>query len=152
MPLRKYQIARKAIDKTKLDDDAQVRVETQLLFVKGAGELITGNAGTAYGYLAGSDLYFVPDNFKNILKVEFLVKWDPMTTAGGVRLFNLTDVTVVKDIEPGAAGWRYDEIDVTTTFKGYTAEKLFEIATKGDGATAPVFRLIILRVVVDTSS
>jgi len=152
MPLRKYQIARKAIDKTKLDDDAQVKVETQLLMAKGAGTDIAGNAGTTYAGLVASDQLFHPDNYKNISKIEFVALWTPQTTAGGLRLFNSTDSLVVATIEPGAVGGRKDVVDVTATIKGYTAEKTLAVLTRGDGTTAPVISMALLRIVIDTSS
>jgi len=152
MPIRKYQIAKKAIDKTKLDDDAQVKIESQLMMVKGTGTSVTGNAGTTYVGLAASDQFFKPDHYKNMGKIEFVALWTPQTTAGGIRLFNSTDSAVVATIEPGAAAGRRDVVDVTTTLKGYTAEKTLTVQTKGDGTTAPLLSVVLLRIVIDTSS
>jgi len=152
MPLRKYQYARKSIDKTRLDDDAQVKVETQLLMAKGGGTSIAGNAGTTYVGLVASDQFFHPENYKNISKIELVALWTPQTTAGGLQLFNSTDSAVVATIEPGAAAGRRDVVDVTATIKGYTAEKTLTVRTKGDGTTAPAISVVLLRIIVDTSS
>jgi len=152
MPLRKYHYARKSIDKTRLDDDAQVKVETQLLMCRRGGDYIPGNAGTTYTSMKAAYNWFVPDNYKNISKVELVCRWDPMTTSGGIQLFNATDGVAVISVEPGATGMKIDTVDVTTTFKGYTAAKRFVASTKGDGTTAPVIIVIYLRVVVDITS
>jgi len=152
MPLRKYQYARKSIDKTKLADDAQVKVETQLIILKGAGADITGNAGTTYMGFAGSRQLFEPDHYKNILKVELAAFWDPKTASGGIRLYNISDTTAVVTFEPGDTGWRWSKGDATTAFKGYTVEKELHLESKGDGTTAPVVRVAYLRVVIDITS
>jgi len=152
MPIRKYQIARKAIDKTRLDDDAQVKVESQLILAKGPGASFSGNAGTTYSEMGGSHQRFAPDNYKNITKVQFVVYWNPITTAGGIRLYNASDGIAMTTVEPGITGWRWDIVDVTTTFKGLTAEKVIIVQTKGDGTSAPRFSTIYLRIVIDITS
>jgi len=151
MPIRRYQIARGAVDKTRLADDVQVKAEAQLTMVKGVGTSITGNAGVGYARLIGSDNWYHPDFFKNILQVIFTVRWDPQTTAGGLKLWNATDNVAVATSEPGVAGSRLDEIDITTTIKGYTAEKALRIVTKGDGTTAPTIEVALVRIVVSTT-
>jgi len=151
MPFRKYQYAKKSIDKTKLDDDAQVKIESHLTFCRGAGSNIIGNAGTTYTYLTGSDNIFIADSYKNILKAELCIRWDPMTTAGGVRLWNTTDASAIATVEPGAVGMRWSRVDITDTIKGLVGEKVLELYTKGDGTTAPVLRACWVRIVVSTA-
>jgi len=148
MPLRKYQIAKKAVDKTKLDDDAQVKIQTQLVHSRGTVGAIIGNAGTTYAAAPASDIYFRPDDYKNILSVTLVAIWDPRTTAGGLRPWNTTDEEPIAYLEPGVAGERYDRVDVTDKFKGYVGEKRLLLCSKGDGATAPEYDAVYYEIVV----
>jgi len=150
MPLRKYQIAKKAIDKTKLDDDAQVKVSTVTIIVGGSGANITGNAGTTYAELPGTSFPFYPDYYKNILEARIWVDWNANTAAAGVRLYNTTDGVEVAKEEPGAVGIHFWEADITTHIKALTAFKRFMLHTKGDGTTAPVIRGASIHIVVST--
>jgi len=151
MPIRRYQIARKAIDKTKLDDDAQVKIETQLLLCRGAGIAITANAGTTYASLDSSDTLFNPAYYKNIVRTDFVVHWISGSTAGGVQLFNRYDGVAIYTREPGVAAEFIEAFDITDTIKGYTTEKRIGINTKGDGTTAPSIKYAYMRVVVSTA-
>jgi len=151
MPIRRYQIARKAIDKTKLDDDAQVKIETQLLLCRGAGATIIANAGTTYAALDSSETLFNPDYYKNIIRADFVIHWTSGSTAGGIQLYNVDDGVAIYTREPGVVGEFIEAFDITDTIKGYTTEKRIGINTKGDGTTAPSIKYAYMRVVVSTA-
>lgn len=123
--------------------------ETDILLIRGAGGAITGNAGTTYAALDYSYNYWRWADWRNIRKVVWESDWNPQTTAGGLQLWNSTDNVEIAKSEPAAAGWRNDVIDVSAAFKGYTADKLILVRTKGDGATAPLIGFSKLRVVVE---
>jgi len=125
-------------------------VESQLLLVRGAGAAITGNAGTTYAFMTASDNVYNPDRFcrQYLKRVEWVVAWDPQTTAGGARLYNADDAETVSESVPGVTGYRVDTVNVTTYFKGLTAPKTLRLETKGDGTTAPTINFSLLRIVM----
>ena len=135
-----------------LSHDRRLDYEVEITIVKGAGSNITGNASTTYTLLDGLQIFWRPDNWnENIIKaVYFQVYWNPQTTAGGLKLYNVTQGTDVAVIEPGTTGWRYDYVDITNTIKGYAGQgtQTLHIQTKGDGATAPTIAMASLKVVV----
>jgi len=124
--------------------------EYQLLMAGRTGAFITGYTGTSYSGMPTSFLYWKPANWRReqIISAVWVVNWNPQTASGGIRLQNVTDGVTVASSEPGAAGWRLDEIDITDTLKGYTADKTLEIQTKGDGSTAPQVAFAYIRLVV----
>jgi len=147
MPIREYQVARKAITKDKLATDARVKVETQLPLCRGPGANITGNAGTAYSSLPGGSNIFRPGHFRDIDQVLWRTIWNPETTAGGIELYDGAVGVRIAVSEPGAAGWRTDEIDVTSYFKALTADASPDLRTKGDGTTAPTITYSFVRII-----
>jgi len=151
MPLRKYQIAKKAIDKTKLDDDAQVRIQTQLLLARGAGAAIIGNSGTSYAELACSANLFRAGDFKNITVSRWYIGWHSKTTAGGVRIRNVTTGAIIASIEPGVAEGRIETIDISDKIKPLTGDNYLVMDTKGDGTTAPEVSFSYIEVVISTA-
>ena len=148
MSIRAEHIARQAITNELLASESQIKTETCLLLAKGAGAAITGNSGTSYAELTASDAYFNPNDYTNILKAEFLVKWDPATTSGGVQLYNNDDSEAIATVEPGATGMRQDTVDITAKLKGYTSQKRISLYTKGDGSTAPSIQVALIRIIV----
>jgi len=124
------------------------RTESQLPMVRGV-DTVTGNAATTYAYLVETVQYWVPDNWGNIAKVEWLTKWNPETAAGGIRLYNVSDGVTIAERVPGVVGVRTDVVDVTDALKGYTATKVLRLETKGDGTTAPSIYASYLRTVTE---
>jgi len=144
MPIRKPHIGKGVVTKRHVEDALKFKVLHHIVLCKGAGANITGNAGTTYATLEASHIYVDPTRYSGIIKAEAYFQWDPATTAGGIRIYNVTDATVLASSEPGVAGWRPDRIDITDTWKAITAEKLFRVETKGDGTTAPVMVAVLI--------
>jgi len=137
MPIRKPHIGKGVVTKRHVEDALKFKTQDHILLCRGAGASITGNAGTTYTGLTASGMGIDPTRYKEIMLVEVYFNWDPVTTAGGIRIYNSTDDTVLAVSEPGVTGGRTDRIDVTDTWKTFTASKWFLIQTKGDGTTAP---------------
>jgi len=148
MPLRKYQIANKAISKDKLAADARIKVETQLLLCRGSGANITGNAGTSYASLPASYNWFHPDYYRDVERIIWVTVWNPETTAGGIELYNGSVPERIAISEPGTVGWKIESFDVTSYFKALTSEIVVDFRTKGDGTTAPTISFSFIRMVV----
>jgi len=147
MGIRGPHIGKGVVTKRHVEDALKFKALDHIVFCKGAGATITGNAGTGYITLAAADVYIDPARYDGIRKVEAFFHWDPKTTAGGARIYNVTDGVALVASEPGAAGWRTDRIDITSTWKALTGEKTFIVETKGDGTTAPV--LIAVFIIVE---
>jgi len=144
MPIRKPHIGKATITKRHVEDALKFTALDHILLCKGVGATITGNAGTTYTLLLASEVAVNPARYTGIRKVEAYFFWNPETTAGGIRIYNLTDATVLATSEPGAVGWRVDRINVTDTWKTITAEKWFRVETKGDGTTAPSITVVFI--------
>jgi len=137
MPIRKPHVGKAVITKRHVEDALKFKTLDHILLCRGAGDVITGNAGTTYTALGASDVFVDPSRYVGIVKVEAYFRWNPRTTAGGARVYNVTDDTVLASSEPGVEGWRTDRINITTTWKALTGEKFLRVETKGDGTTAP---------------
>jgi len=137
MPIRKPHIGKGVVTKRHVEDALKFTALDHITLCKGAGAGITGNAGTTYAELGASQAQVDPSRYKQVRLVEAMFIWIPQTTAGGIRLYNVTDGVEVAKSEPGTTTWRVDTIDITTTWKGIEGVKLFVIQTKGDGTTAP---------------
>jgi len=124
--------------------------EVHHTLAKGAGVNIVGNAGTTYVGLTASHMWLSVANYiskYHAIRAELVARWEPRTTAGGLRLYNDTDATVVATLEPGVTGWRRDVVDITVPFRGWDTEKTVLLETKGDGTTAPLLAEIFIRVI-----
>jgi len=137
MPIRRPHIGKAAVHKRHVEDALKFTVLDHIVLCRGAGVTFTGNAGTTYAALPGSGLSVNPARYSGIRKVEVYFEWNPETTAGGMRVYNETDASVLASSEPGAVGWRLEKIDITDRWKALTSEKYFRVDTKGDGTTAP---------------
>jgi len=146
MPIRKPHIGKGVVTKRHVEDALKFKTLDHILFTRGAGAIITGNAGTTYASLPASSLSVDPSRYTGIIRVEAYFRWNPQTTAGGIRIYNETDDTVLASSEPGVAGWRLDRINITNTWKTITAVKLFRVETKGDGTTAPTISEVFIAV------
>jgi hypothetical protein len=118
--------------------------EHEVLLV-GRGVSVTGNAGISYAMLPGVYRWYY-SAWRKIHEVSFDVLWVPNSTLGGLQLYNVIDNVAVATFEPGSAGGRWDTADLTSVFRGYTANKEFRIRTKGDGTTAPVIDVAFLKI------
>jgi len=144
MGIRGPHIGKAVITKRHVEDALKFTALDHILLCRGAGANITGNVGTTYASLTGSYMGINPARYRGIIKVEAYFHWDPGSAAGGVRIFNTTDGTTLVASEPGVAGWRTDRIDITTTWKAITADKMFRAETKGDGTTPPTIAAILI--------
>jgi len=144
MPIRKPHVSKAAITKRHVEDALKFKTLDHILLCRGAGANITGNAGTSYGGLLAAELIIDPTRYKEIMLAEVFFFWNPETTAGGIRVQNITDGTTLASSEPGVAGFRRDSIDVTSTWKTLTGSKRFEVQTKGDGTTAPTIASVYI--------
>jgi len=144
MPIRRPHIGKAVISKRHVEDALKFKTLDHAVLVKAAGATITGNAGTTYAGLPGSEFYVNPTRYTGITKVEAYLHWDPITTAGGLRIRNFTDGVDLAVSEPGVAGLRLDRIDVTDKWKALTAEKMFRAESKGDGTSAPIITAVLI--------
>jgi len=144
MPIRKPHIGKATITKRHVEEDLKFTSLDHIFLARGAGATITGNAGTTYATLVASWVYVDPSRYQRLRKATALFDWDPATTDGGLRIYNVTDAAELVKSEPGAAGWRIDEIDITDAWKTLTGRKGFRVETKGDGTTAPSITCIII--------
>jgi len=144
MPIRKPHIGKGVVTKRHVEDALKFKTLDHIVLCKGAGANITGNAGTTYAGIPASTTFINPARYGGIRKVEAYFCWSPETTAGGIRLYNATDATVLASSEPGATGWRTDRINITDKWKALTAEKELRADTKGDGTTAPVINAALI--------
>jgi len=147
MGIRGPHIGKAVITKRHVEDALKFKTVDHIVLCKGAGAVITGNAGTTYAKLESSELAIDPAQYVGIVKVETHFHWNPQTTAGGIRIYNATDATVLSVSEPGVVGYRVDRIDVTGTWKAIVGRKWFQVDTKGDGTTAPT--LIAVFIIVE---
>jgi len=120
--------------------------ESYLTMARGAGTVITGNPGTAYAALTASELRWYAGFWGYIVEAYLYAAWNPMTAAGGLRLWNATDGVAVATLEPGVVGYREDRVDITDAVRGWTADKFLRLETKGDGTTAPTVSNVQLRI------
>jgi len=148
MGIRGPHIGKAVVSKRHVEDALKFTALDNILLCRGAGATITGNAGTAYAALAASTIHVDPSRYQGVRKVTSLLVWDPKTTAGGLRIYNYTDAAELAKSEPGAAGMRLDEIDVTTTWKTLTGLKSIRVESKGDGTTAPTIAYVVICVEV----
>jgi len=104
-----------------------------------------GNAGTTYAPFDASDMRLEaqPDQ---VVKAEIIYLWEPRTTAGGIRAYNMDTLERFGASEPGAAPARWDIIDVTAAIRGMTQNQRLLLETKGDGVTAPAIGVVWLRI------
>jgi len=145
MPIRKPHIGKGVVTKRHVEDALKFKTLDHILLCRGAGAAITGNAGTTYVSTTASEIHIDPTRYTGIIKVEAYFVWNPVTTAGGIRIYNATDGVALAVSEPGVTGWRRDSIDVTDKWKALTAEKMFRVESKGDGTSAPtIFAVFII--------
>jgi len=144
MPIRKPHIGKGVVTKLHVEDALKFKTLDHIVLCKGAGATITGNAGTTYAKMSASETFIDPSRYSGIRKVEACFQWNPETTAGGIRIYNTTDATVLAVSEPGVAGWRTDKINVTDKWKAITAEKWLQVESKGDGTTAPTITAVLI--------
>jgi len=137
MPIREPHIGKGVVTKRHVEDALKFKTLDHIVLCKGAGATITGNAGTTYAPISATEIVVNPARYTGIKKVEAFFYWNPNTTAGGMRIYNLTDGVDLAVSEPGAVGWRRDFINITDKWKALTGEKEFRVETKGDGTTAP---------------
>ncbi|MDD2485353.1 MAG: glycosyl hydrolase family 28-related protein [bacterium] len=103
---------------------------------------VTGNAGISYTTLPYSNKkwYFNPrDSF--IADAVLRVDWDPVTTNGGIQLYNnATGSLIGNPSVPGVTGRRVTEIDLTSAMSRLAVKNMDDlcIQTKGDGSIAPI--------------
>jgi len=144
MGIRGPHIGKGVVTKRHVEDALKFKTLDHVVLVKAAGVEITANAGTTYAGLPGSEAYINPARYSGIRKVEAYFHWNPNTTAGGIRIYNVTDGVDLAVSEPGVVGWRLDRIDITDTWKALTAEKIFRVESKGDGTTAPTIVAVFI--------
>jgi len=144
MGIRGPHIGKGVVTKRHVEDGLKFKILDHILLCRGAGAAITGNAGTTYVTLGASEIGVDPTRYGGIRKVEAYFFWDPTTTAGGLRVYNVTDAVALATSEPGATGWRTDKINVTNTWKALTAEKWFRVETRGDGTTPPSIGVVLI--------
>jgi len=150
MSIRKRHIGKGVVTKRHVEDALKFKTLDHLVLCRGAGASVEGNAGTTYAWLTAARIDIDPSRYQQVRKVEVLFDWNPQTTAGGIRLYNVTDDTEVVKSEPGVVGWRVDTIDITDTWKTIIGSKRFRVDTKGDGTTAPV--VIHVFIIVETGN
>jgi len=150
MGIRGPHIGKGVVTKRHVEDGLKFKTLDHIILCKGAGATITGNAGTTYALTIASEVRVNPARYNGIRKVEAVFRWNPETTAGGIRIYNVTDAAALATSEPGVTGWRVDQLDITTTWKGLTADKEFRVESKGDGTTAPT--IADAQIVVETGN
>jgi len=150
MGIRGPHIGKGVVTKRHVEDALKFKTLDNILLCRGAGVSITGNAGTAYALLTATEVYLAPDRYKGVIRAEAVFRWNPTTTAGGIRIYNATDAAVLAVSEPGIVGWRTDRINITNTWKALTGEKEFRVESKGDGTTAP--EIALAYIIVETGN
>jgi len=144
MGIRGPHIGKAVITKTHVEDALKFIARDHIVLCRGTGAAISGNSGTTYALLLASDFRWKHGIEDYIVKAHLWARWDPVTTAGGLKLYNETDAVDVAILEPGVAGWREDEVDITSTVKGWTTDKFLSLQTKGDGTTAPAIAAVLI--------
>jgi len=144
MPIRKPHIGKGVVTKTHVEDALKFKTLDHILLCRGAGAAITGNTGTTYATLGAAAYIINPARYTGVIKAEAHFRWDPQTAAGGLRIWNVTDGTVLAVSEPGVAGGRTDKIDITDKWKALDGEKDLNVQTKGDGTTAPIIAVVFI--------
>jgi len=144
MPIRKPHIGKGVVSKRHVEDALKFKTLDHIVLTKGAGATITGNAGTTYATLAASYIFVDPTRYSGVRKVEAYFHWGTETTAGGIRIYNVTDATVLAVVEPGVVAWRVDRIDITDTWKTLTGVKELRVESKGDGTTPPAISAVFI--------